>query len=479
MDTPEIFISYSWRDESLKITEALDAFLQAQGITVVRDNRDIGYKGLIKDYMQRLGQGKYVVVVLSDEYFKSKSCMFELLQLSKQEGFYDRIFPVTVEGISIYEAEDLLRYARYWDEKIEHLQQEIKSTPNIANLQGITDDLNLYVEIRHNIAKLIDFLRNINTHPLKGLNFEPLLQAIRTKMTQDRTAPVSVKKEVKPMELTVALRRQIIELFLSIPDVYNPGKPQALIQSANLDSQLLNQISFAGAPGQFFNLLLPILMQYGRLNDGRHALQAVLEAAKEFVGPERKALCNNLIRELGWVSGEEQTPGGQPDSKPSVRPSSQSGGQTIYNISFDNNTTVEGMSIGDRGKIINRATNAGDLVQADDSTVTITTKQTEMPIAEVLKLFEQMLTALNDVEGVSRRKKIEAEAEVKKAIAEIEEPEQGQEPDKKTIANHLKKATEILKEAGATVLQAAMFGKLVARAAEWLGTNYQWLLEML
>ena len=63
MAAPEIFISYAWRDESLKVTEALDAFFQEKGITVVRDNRDIGYKGLIKEYMQRLGRGKYVVVV--------------------------------------------------------------------------------------------------------------------------------------------------------------------------------------------------------------------------------------------------------------------------------------------------------------------------------------------------------------------------------------------------------------------------------
>lgn len=316
MNTPEIFVSYTWRDESLKVTEDLDAFLQTQGITIVRDKRDIGYKGLIKEYMQRLGQGKYVVVVLSDQYFKSKDCMFELLQLSRQEGFYDRIFPVTVEGASIDEAEDVLKYARYWDEKIAHLQQEIKNTPNIANLQGITDDLNLYVEIRQNIAKLIDFLRNINTHPLKGSNFEPLLKAIRLKIAQDQTGAVSTRevktetreakkevKEVKTTQLTVALRRQIVNFFMSLPNIHDPYALQALIHSASLDPQLLSQISFTGASGQFFQLLLPILIQYGKLQDGRYALQAVLEAAKGFVGADRKAECDSLIRVLGWTPG--------------------------------------------------------------------------------------------------------------------------------------------------------------------------------
>jgi hypothetical protein len=189
MVTPEVFISYAWRDESLKVTEALDVFFQTNGIMVIRDNRDIGYRGLIKEYMQRLGRGKYVVVVLSDQYFKSKSCMYELMQLSQHEDFYDRIFPVTVEGTSIYEAEDALQYTNYWDEKVEQLQAQIKNAKNIANLQGITDDLNLYVEIRQNIAKLIDFLRNINTHPLRGSNFDPLFETIQAKIQQDQEEP--------------------------------------------------------------------------------------------------------------------------------------------------------------------------------------------------------------------------------------------------------------------------------------------------
>lgn len=198
MEHPEIFISYAWRDESVTITEELDAFFQSKGITILRDNRDIGYKGLIKEYMQRLGRGKYVVVVLSDQYFKSKSCMYELLQLSRHEDFYDRIFPVTVEGTRFYEAEDALHYARYWDERVERLQEEIRSTKNIANLQGITDDLNLYVEIRQNITRILDFLRNINTHPLKGSDFDLLFQAIQAKIIQDQASEEGPPKTSTP-----------------------------------------------------------------------------------------------------------------------------------------------------------------------------------------------------------------------------------------------------------------------------------------
>jgi hypothetical protein len=251
MNTPEIFISYAWRDESLKITEDLDAFFQAQGITIVRDNRDIGYKGLIKDYMQRLGQGKYVVVVLSDQYFKSKSCMFELLQLSRQEGFYDRIFPMTVEGTSIYEAEDLLRYAQYWDEKVADLQQKIKDAANIANLQGITDDLNLYVEIRQNIAKLIDFLRNINTHPLKGSDFDPLLKAIRAKIAQDQATAVAT------VERSPAAEPKTPDPAKTVVVVSGEGRRWACLIGANdYDEAMLPPLAYPEANVDAFTRLL-------------------------------------------------------------------------------------------------------------------------------------------------------------------------------------------------------------------------------
>lgn len=179
---PEIFISYSWNDEGLRVADELERFFQDKGIAVMRDNRAIGYKGLIKEYMQRLGRGRCVILVLSDQYFKSPHCMYELLQIAQQPDFQKRIFPVAVDGAAFYRPEDRLNYLRYWDEEKTRLQEEIRQTPNLANLHGITDDLDLYDDIRRNIARLLDFLRNLNTYPLQGGNYEPLLETIRANM---------------------------------------------------------------------------------------------------------------------------------------------------------------------------------------------------------------------------------------------------------------------------------------------------------
>ena len=93
---PEIFISYSWHDEGLNVADDLERCLQEKGFAVMRDNRAIGYKGLIKEYMQRLGRGRCIILVLSDQYFKSPNCMYELLQIAQQPDFRKRIFPVVV-----------------------------------------------------------------------------------------------------------------------------------------------------------------------------------------------------------------------------------------------------------------------------------------------------------------------------------------------------------------------------------------------
>ena len=57
-------------------------------------------------------------------------------------------------------------------------------------------------------------------------------------------------------------------------------------------------IDWRGCERQFVQLLLNTLISYGMLKDGRNALVAVLEAAKQQVGSDRQAECNRLIAPL-------------------------------------------------------------------------------------------------------------------------------------------------------------------------------------
>ena len=187
MNHKEIFISCAWGGESETLTNQLDSAFQTKEITIIRDKRDLGYKGLIKEFMQRIGQGKCVIVVISDKYLKSENCMFELIEIFKNDNFTDRIFPINLNA-KIYKATDRLKYRRYWENELNELQEAIKQG-DITNLQGIYDDLNLYEEIKRNLPNLTNILKNLNlltpTMHQKS-DFEEIIKAVETRLNKDK-----------------------------------------------------------------------------------------------------------------------------------------------------------------------------------------------------------------------------------------------------------------------------------------------------
>jgi hypothetical protein len=100
------------------------------------------------------------------------------------------------------------------------------------------------------------------------------------------------------MALSVALHKKIVNFLMSLPNINDSNGQQAFINSAALDDPLQRLIKFPGSPAQFFQLLVPQLVKYGQLEDGRNALEAILEATKDYVGRDKKAYCDRLIQEL-------------------------------------------------------------------------------------------------------------------------------------------------------------------------------------
>lgn len=204
MEQPEIFISYSWEAESSAIADELEIAFQQKEIQIVRDKKSIGYKGLIKEFMQYLGRGKYIILIISDNYLKSPNCMFELLQIAQNGNFYDRIFPIIMADAKIFKAIDRLDYIHFWENEISELEEKIKQG-SLTNLQGlIDDDLNLYSEIRRNIAQLAGILKNINTLTVKmhrESDYKELYDAISGKIEEDKHASTTENVNVaKPWQ---------------------------------------------------------------------------------------------------------------------------------------------------------------------------------------------------------------------------------------------------------------------------------------
>jgi internalin A len=182
----EAFISYAWGGDSEGMANKVDAACQAKGIPLVRDKRDLGFKGLIKDFMRQIGKGKAVIVIISEKYLKSENCMFELLEIAKTGDVYDRIFPIVLNDAKIYKSRNRIRYVQHWENEIQELDTEMK-TVSSANLQGFREDIDLYQRIRDQIAGLTDLLRDMNTltaeiHTESG--FADLISAIEQKINE-------------------------------------------------------------------------------------------------------------------------------------------------------------------------------------------------------------------------------------------------------------------------------------------------------
>lgn len=160
-----IFISYAWGQEGEEREEFvnhLDETLQAKGIKIIRDKRDLGYKGLIKAFMERIGRGKCVIAVISDKYLKSSNCMFELVQVAKNGEFYDRIFPIVLADAQIYKPTTRIKYIKHWEDEIKELDEAMRGV-GAANLQGFREEIDEYTNIRNTIAELTNLLKDMNT----------------------------------------------------------------------------------------------------------------------------------------------------------------------------------------------------------------------------------------------------------------------------------------------------------------------------
>ena len=158
----EVFVSYAWGGESEHMVDDLEEAFANRGIRIVRDKKDLEYKGSIKTFEQRIGQGKCIVLVISDKYLRSEHCMYELVQVDENRNLRERVFPIVLADARIYKALDRLTYIKYWEERIEELNYAIKEMGRLTNLAGITADLDKYARIRSNIDHLTDLLNDMN-----------------------------------------------------------------------------------------------------------------------------------------------------------------------------------------------------------------------------------------------------------------------------------------------------------------------------
>lgn len=75
-----LFISYN--REQKDFADKIESSIRSV-CPILRDTNDIAPWGNIEEFMNRIRQAEYAVLLISDEYLKSINCMYEACQLYK------------------------------------------------------------------------------------------------------------------------------------------------------------------------------------------------------------------------------------------------------------------------------------------------------------------------------------------------------------------------------------------------------------
>jgi internalin A len=124
-------VSYAWNDQSKAVVDRLCEESTRRGITILRDTTGMGLGESIIRFMQRLGAGDRVFVILSDKYLKSAFCMYELMEVWRNskmadEEFRRRIRTFRLPGVEITTPLDRARHAVFWKQQFNELDTLVR-----------------------------------------------------------------------------------------------------------------------------------------------------------------------------------------------------------------------------------------------------------------------------------------------------------------------------------------------------------------
>lgn len=115
-----VFLSYCWADTEK--ANVIDDYLKSHKIKVARDVRDIRNWQSLKEFMRGIRNQDYAVLLISDSYLKSINCMFEVLEIMKEDQYAKRIFPAVIDS-KIYSVGEQIKYVKYWEDKTNKLKR--------------------------------------------------------------------------------------------------------------------------------------------------------------------------------------------------------------------------------------------------------------------------------------------------------------------------------------------------------------------
>lgn len=171
-----IFLSYCQRDSDIAdlIEKGLQEKIKGKA-KISRDIRDVEYHESFKKFMQSIELHDFVIMLISDNYLKSRNCMYEVMEVIKDSQYqkklafivlsdgdskYYQAVPEHPIGANVYSMEGATTYTLYWQNKEKELQKQIdqigKSTLAIQQIK----EQRIVQKIQLDLPELLEFVKD-------------------------------------------------------------------------------------------------------------------------------------------------------------------------------------------------------------------------------------------------------------------------------------------------------------------------------
>ncbi|MDZ8029067.1 MAG: TIR domain-containing protein [Nostoc sp. DedQUE01] len=160
----QIYISYAWKDNTKlgsQREELVDKICEAlifERYNLIRDRNYLKIGKSIQNFMQEIGRGNYVIVVISDKYLRSEYCMFEAVEIMRRKDYEQKVFPVVLQDANVYTKEGKSEYIKYWKQQSETLKQLIGYELSSNEDSAMYDVAEKLIEISQKIDEFMFFI---------------------------------------------------------------------------------------------------------------------------------------------------------------------------------------------------------------------------------------------------------------------------------------------------------------------------------
>ena len=185
IEVKTVFLSYSHKDTYIadSIEEALNSC--TKNINISRDIRDVKYKESFSEFMNTISEHDFVISIVSDNYLKSRNCMYEVVEVMKDKHYINKLLYIIIGdkdlnvlgragygcAAKIYTISGQDEYIKYWQSEEEKIKKLINGI-DLSNTKNYIEELQVVRRIQLDIQNFMAELRD-----RKGISYSDILSS--------------------------------------------------------------------------------------------------------------------------------------------------------------------------------------------------------------------------------------------------------------------------------------------------------------